>query len=351
MSVTVVSTAAPDTFDGVGDFARSLAEALSAELLVLPRQAGVPDWRRIWRERHRPGTGGLVLLQYVPQSYFSGPEALLFFPWIAFLKFRKKMKILVTFHEYNVPLCWSLKRLAARLFFDAALLFFGLIADGLIATHELNRRKISRLLPWRRRSVAVIPIGSPLPDARMEEKKFVAAPPFVLFGQPEGMDRKLVKDILRHLENRPSQRALWLARSRAEAGRFLEAIGCGQSRIEILEGWDRHRIAALFSEDAIFLAPFVDGVSTRRSTLAAALGRGLPVAGTLGPCTNPELKKEPALQLAAGGDSRAFLGLLDRLVSEPEFRRQKSRESFELYARYFAWDKIGARYEAVIGAK
>ncbi len=76
------------------------------------------------------------------------------------------------------------------------------------------------------------------------------------------------------------------------------------------------RVARHLACADIFLAPFSDGVSTRRTTLMAALQHGLPVVGTSGESTDSMLTgSTSAIRLLPVGDVTGF-GAAVRLISE-----------------------------------
>jgi len=95
----------------------------------------------------------------------------------------------------------------------------------------------------------------------------------------------------------------------------------------------------------VFLAPFVDGVSTRRTTLMAALQHGIPTVGTAGFATDRVLldAEGDGLLLTPTGDAAAFGGAVARLSRESALARRLSRGGSALFAREFSWPVIARR--------
>ncbi len=95
----------------------------------------------------------------------------------------------------------------------------------------------------------------------------------------------------------------------------------------------------------IFLSPFIDGVSTRRGSMMAALQHGLPVIGTDGSATDRILRGQhgQALLLAAVGDIDGFAAHASELQRNVELRACLGMQAQKLYEAEFAWDKIAAR--------
>jgi glycosyltransferase involved in cell wall biosynthesis len=99
----------------------------------------------------------------------------------------------------------------------------------------------------------------------------------------------------------------------------------------------------------IFLAPFSDGVSTRRTTVMAALQHGLPIVGTSGGLTDPMLTRSTsAMRLVPVGDVTAF-GAAVRLISENSHLRCSMAEAARvLHTREFDWPVAAERLLRVL---
>jgi glycosyltransferase involved in cell wall biosynthesis len=109
-------------------------------------------------------------------------------------------------------------------------------------------------------------------------------------------------------------------------------------------------LASWLAASDLFLIPLSDGVSTRRTTLMAALQHGLPVVGTRGPLTDTMLGQRPdALHLVPAHDQRRFVEEVSRLSADPEQRAALGRSGRELYERHFAWPQIAARTLLALG--
>jgi glycosyltransferase involved in cell wall biosynthesis len=95
-------------------------------------------------------------------------------------------------------------------------------------------------------------------------------------------------------------------------------------------------LASWLSAADLFVAPFVDGVSTRRGSVMAALQHGLPVVGTIGsltdavlaratdalllvPVNRPDLFAEAVVQLAGAREDAGRLGAAGRELYESSF--------------------------------
>jgi glycosyltransferase involved in cell wall biosynthesis len=92
----------------------------------------------------------------------------------------------------------------------------------------------------------------------------------------------------------------------------------------------------------IYLAAFDDGLSTRRTTFMAALQHGLPVVGTYGVLTEPELRREEtAIHWTPTGDPKPFADACLDLASDAALRQRCGADARALYDRRFSWELIG----------
>ncbi len=100
----------------------------------------------------------------------------------------------------------------------------------------------------------------------------------------------------------------------------------------------------LFAMD-IYLAAYIDGVSTRRGALMAALQHGIAAVGTRGPLTDALLEQEAgqAFLLADVADPPAFRAAVSSLAENVELRQQLGQEALDLHEREFAWANIASR--------
>jgi glycosyltransferase involved in cell wall biosynthesis len=103
-------------------------------------------------------------------------------------------------------------------------------------------------------------------------------------------------------------------------------------------------VAAHLAASDLFLAAWVDGASTRRGTLMAALQHRLPVVTTVGPLTDSVLQEAgEALELVPGGRVELFAEAACRLAADPERRSRLGKAGRALYEQEFDWPVIVRR--------
>jgi glycosyltransferase involved in cell wall biosynthesis len=101
---------------------------------------------------------------------------------------------------------------------------------------------------------------------------------------------------------------------------------------------DASSLAEHLAAADLYLAPFVDGVSARRTTLMAALQHALPVAGTYGHLTDTIMRNaRDALLLTPSTNEAAFAAAVSNLASDPEQRARRGAAARRLYETRFDW--------------
>ena len=102
-------------------------------------------------------------------------------------------------------------------------------------------------------------------------------------------------------------------------------------------------LARLLSAADVFGAPFVDGVSSRRGTVVAAMQHALPTVTTAGPLTDPFLSNSDAFVLVPPGDAGAFGEATADLASDLQARTALSLRARRLFEERFEWRVIARR--------
>lgn len=365
----VICPTAPGRFDGVADYSCWLAAHLGAfadthlvglqdhsdaggptDVIDLPpvQRVLLESWRELWRNRRQPPLDhGTALIQYVPQIYLRGPDFGWLLLWLANLRLRGR-GVTLTIHEYAVPGTGSLRRTAARILMLAMTIVLGSLASRIFVTFELPRRRLQRLLFWKAARIAVVPVGSNVPAAGQAGRISPSSEAVIatIFGQPEAMNAALVAAVAAWLRAERAQLGLrWIGRSRTAIETFLrEQCGVSDGIVHVIDRQPSGTVAELLSSSDICLAPIVDGVSTRRTTVMAALASGLPIVGTDGPCTDAVLRQAEGCQLSPPEDGEAFVRNLASIVADAERRRHMGHSSRALFERHFTWERIAGTY-------
>jgi glycosyltransferase involved in cell wall biosynthesis len=323
--------------DGIRDYTVQLADALrrfegiSAEILAPEALNGaLVDY-------------DAVVLQYNPFMYGRWGFA----PWLpaALSRARRRhptLEVALMVHEPYVPMTnwrWTLMGIWQR----SQLFALRALADPVFASIDAWTSTLGEMRP--RRAVYHLPVGSNLPDRRPYRRQArlgVGATPETLIVSAFGTAH-------------PARRLEYVVaavNAIATAGvptLFLN-LGAGAPALHgvarsvrvVAPGLQSPpALAELLSATDIFLAPFIDGVSTRRTTVMAALQHGLAVIGTDGPLTDPALREShQALRLVPVAREDLFVDAARRLAFRQGEREKVSTAARRLYDERFDWPII-----------
>ncbi len=293
----------------------------------------------------------VVLIQYVPYMYWRrgpGVSVSLFALWLAF----KGYRVVAIVHEAYIP--WSKRpRLLAVGLVQRLALCVLIVSCTRVATSTSSlTRMLRRWLPFAQSKMHTVPVFSNIPLIEMSEpersarRKRLSIEPddvaLVYFGsQHEGKLFGMVLRAFRMLYTR---------------GYPVVLLVIGQQKDAVLErvkDWNgsigQHVVATGYCSDNdvsfylrcgdIFLSPFLDGVSTRRGSVMAALQHGLPVVTTVGPATDRALFAD-AVAMTAIGDEEGYVRAVEDLLRDPLTRWALGKRGHDLSERAFSWPLI-----------
>lgn len=296
-----------------------------------------------------------LVLQYNPFSFARWGFA----PWLPFALAAPRLRrrrhrpfVAVMVHEPYVPMTsvrWALLGTWQRLQLAAV----RACADVTFASIGAWQESLAESLP--RGPVHHLPVGSNFPDRRGSRQ---ASRRELGVGEEELVVAALGRD-------HPS----WLgdyvvaaANAIASGGRPLRLLGVGATMPD-LPGLDpairferpglleADEVAARLAASDLFLAPLIDGVSTRRGSVMAGLQHGLPVVGTEGPLTDRVLRGAgEALALTPTGRPEEFAAAAARLAREPEARERMGAAARRLYESEFDWPVVAGKLLAALPA-
>ena len=205
-------------------------------------------------------------------------------------------------------------------------------------------------LRGRRRSTPILhlPVGSNLPDgreSRRAEREGLGLAPggLVLAAFGTGHPGRL------------SDYAVAASNRLARSGRQVTLLNLGQGAPGLAGLDDRvrvhrpgalpdHVVAARLASADIFLAPYIDGVSSRRTAFMAALQHALPVVGTDGASTDHLLRRATeAMWLVPVGNRESFAEAVSTLALDADLRSAMGKAARRLYEEQFSWPVLAGR--------
>jgi glycosyltransferase involved in cell wall biosynthesis len=345
-----------DDIDGIRDYTLRLVEAL-CEIEAVAADLCVRTSKGRWAvidgatgdRGHEGAFHGLmgydaVVLQYNPFMYGRWGFA----PWLPVALGRLRSKsagvcVALMVHEPYVPMVnwrWTLMGLWQRCQLAAAL-WESHLAFVSIDPWARSLRK----LPFARPTFH-LPVGSNLPDMRAarngQRMQLNADDDTVVIATfTTGIPGRLVSHLAAAIDEvaRTGRKVLVLNLG-AGAPRLDGAIA---EPVELVEPGrlPASELASNLAASDLFLAPFSDGVSTRRTTVMAALQHGVPVVGTSGFLTDGIFRDAANhIRLVPVESPRAFAAAAVHLVSNPVERMALGMAGRELYERSFDWPVI-----------
>ena len=365
MKIHIIAAALPPQLDGIGDYTACLAAELahSADVTVLtgaPSPGPIPGVRietafsvddpasvkgiARFVEADKPDW---ALLQYNPFSYGRWGLNLHLPEVMRQIKRRcPGTKFALMVHEPFVPIItpqfavmatwqrWQLWRLGR----SADIVFFSI---------DPWAQRFQKWFP--RTPVRHLPVGSNIarvPISRQEARERLGIPGDVvvlgLFGTAtSGRMLDWAKESLAALRTAGVPVQLLYVGPHKDA--ICAALG---SDGVIADGpFPADEVSRRLSAMDIYLAAYVDGVSTRRGAFLAALQHGIATVGTRGPLTDALLEREAgqAFLLADVEKPDAFTAAVSSLAESAEQRQHLGQEAQQLYDREFAWTSIAKR--------
>jgi glycosyltransferase involved in cell wall biosynthesis len=130
-------------------------------------------------------------------------------------------------------------------------------------------------------------------------------------------------------------------------GKAGNEVGAGLENVPFIDAGalPAAEVSRHFSAMDLYLAPFRDGVSTRRGSFMVGLQHGVPTVTTIGPDTGPLLRGEAgdAFLAAHCEDFAAYTSSVEQLINDPSARQRYGTAGRLFYEATFDWPQISSR--------
>ena len=199
----------------------------------------------------------------------------------------------------------------------------------------------------RRKSVTWLPVPSNLPitpaGSRLEKpgsdigpgKKGVIVGHFGTYGA--AVAPLLIEILPALLSGNPGRRCLLMGRNSSEfLERMIDQHPGLRAQLVATGALPPADMAAQLQTCDIMLQPYIDGVTTRRSTFMAGLSLGLPVITNAGESTEPIWFQTDSVVLARDPSPAAIVSAAEDLLSSPPRWEEVGRRAAELYRKEFS---------------
>ena len=372
MKVCLITRRMPPARCGIGDYTLGLAASLSSahEVIIVtgvqeeivddPRVRilpVVPDWgprgMRVLLKTLRELQPDWILVEYVPFLY-SRIGVNFWLPLAVCWMRLAGMRVLLTVHEPFVEID-SLKHAVMG---PAQRLMIWLLILGSTKVAVTTSRWTRLIAPFASRTrMFCAPVASPFPNVAMtaDERACLRAdlgigPADIVVAtlRPTGAGKLWASTL-----------GVWTRLRETHAHAKLLVIGVTDEEWQELgdvpdmipTGYvSPERASRLLSCADVFIALFVDGVSTRRTSVMAAMAHGLPIVTTGSPFTDAIFESSP-IATRAPGNGDGILADLDELMRQPEVRKKRGRASREFYVKHFDWPVLADRLCAELGER
>jgi glycosyltransferase involved in cell wall biosynthesis len=289
---------------------------------------------------------GIVLVQYVPGAYGARGLNVPFCRWLARVR-ESGTDVRVMFHE---PFFYfGLSRPWRNVFAAVQRAMAAILLRASTRVYYSTETWTRLLAPYGPQAgVEVLPIPATLPvdvppdaiaAARGRRRGAFVIGHFGTYGEHVGRQLEAILPAL--LRRLPDARVLLVGSGGESFARALPPDVRG--RVDATGRLPGVEAAAALRACDLLVQPYPDGVTTRRTSVMAALTTAVPVITTAGPLTERVWAETSAVALAPVGDVPALVETATRLAGDPPARAALGARGRDLYDARFALDVTIAR--------
>lgn len=375
MHIALLCTELPPKLNGIGDYTYYLAQQLAQANLTVTLLSGAGDFLcppgcTLDSSAYTPGS---TILQSLPKAlHRSNPDWLViqynpfmyarrgFNPWlVAAIQQAKqtnpKLKIALMAHELFMPpdnFKFAVMGAFQRLQLWVLLSFTEVVFTSI-------ERWAQMIQPWNpKQTILPVPVGSNIPVQNLSETAKLALrnelgiPQEALiigtFGSAHyGRMQGLVLNTFQSLRSAGYPvHLLFIGSGSAE----LQST-CPPTLLPFLHttGFvEPIRASHYLQIIEIFLAPFLDGISARRTSAISGLAHGLPVLSNYGHATDAFWRIALPTSLVTVEDEVGWNQLVLHCVQDPKVRMQLAKQGHDLYLQRFTWPGIAEQMVAAL---
>jgi glycosyltransferase involved in cell wall biosynthesis len=303
-----------------------------------------------------------LVVQYTPHAFDRRGITFAINVAPAIVRVRGRIQVVTNFHEMYIPFGRSLKHDLGALWQRAAAL--SLVAGSTklsVTSTEWQRR-----LEWMgiSKRIQVIPVGSNIPLATITEEDRAHLRSQVLggrdgflvasFGARHDRDLPAVLYGLAQLKREHVAKLIWIGggspseQDRIGIEKAMERERITKDDIELAPNLSHPEVSRLLSICDVMMLPFIDGVSTRRTSAVAALQHRLPLLTTHSPKEEPFFVHGRNVYSVPAGDRQALANGLMDLAGKPDLRSRLREGAQRTYEAHFTWSAIAEQVSCFI---
>jgi glycosyltransferase involved in cell wall biosynthesis len=300
-----------------------------------------------------------LLVQWVPHGYGYKSLNLPFCIWLSYRKWHHGDQVDLVVHEPFLPFKkgkW--RQNAAAIMHRVMMMVLLRTADRVWLSTPAWEKMIRPFSLGRRHTYNWLPLPSNVPvvedpaaawaiHAKYSPKGFLIGH-FGTFGSPiTPILQAIVPPLLRRTEH--ASLILIGPRSSGFRDRLVQEHPDLAKRIHAVGPIDARdvRLSAHIRSCDLMIQPYPDGVTSRRTSVMAALAHARPTVSTSGPLTEPFWDSSGAVALAPAGDNEAFVESALRILGDPQHRSSLGEAAGKFYRREFDVERIIERLRAI----
>ncbi len=273
------------------------------------------------------------------------------------LRFLTRTKIVSTVHEPYIPFCCSPKLILLSLWQRVILFLACAFSHRIVLTTQRWKKSLKDILVFK--NVVIIPVGSNVGIKEfynkedIKEKKGINNNDIIIasFGTLHiSKNIQLILETLRKLKEEdinfffiwiggnPEDEQLNNIRERLKRHGLAEKV--------LLTGFlTPEEIQEYLSIVDIFIAPFIDGITTRRTSVITGMEYGLPVISTFSEFTEPVfIHGENIFLINCRCTPEELKDAINAVIANDFLRKKLSRGAKETFLKEFQWDVIASKF-------
>lgn len=288
-----------------------------------------------------------ILFQWTPLAF--APKSLGILPSLFLtLLFLRPLPVNFMVHESHYPVLMNLRGLLIGLPHFIQFMLFSLVTKKLFFSHEAAKRYWQRFLFFKREgSLETLPVFSNIPVSKSLSEK------------EEGPEAKATHCLVYFGGQHPTNNLHFVRaafdRCRKELGDkvSLKLIGITKENCpDILKGeginplgyLPETQVSEVLAGASLMLAPFTDGVSTRRGSVMAGLSHQRAILTTDGVCTLEDIPWSDIVCVVSGQDKVAYEDQALTLLKNSHQREELANKGHAYYDLHFSASQVASRY-------
>jgi len=279
-----------------------------------------------------------------------------------FLRLFSSTKIVSTVHEPFIPFYLSFKLILLSIFQRITIFFACNFSHRVVVVAERWRNVLKRAGVFKK--IEFIPVGANIPyrefsnEEKLKIRKTLGANEnsYIIgsFGTLHvSKNFQWILDALKNLNEKGFEyRFIWIGGNLKDEkiGQLKKEINTfGLDDKIIFTGYlESEEIQRFLSIVDIFIAPYIDGVSGRRTTVITAMQYGLPIVTTKSEFTERIFLDGVNIKLVdKDADSYNFSQNIQLLLIDIELRHKISEGAVRTYREKFCWDIIAEKFSII----